>query len=187
MFPKLQAKYILSNTSEFYLRFCGNLVGKLFKLLTPQHLGHTGTNFEKIYSTYHTTMSFSLLGSGLSRLWNAFYTEDQTYSLNVKKTVGLCVQLYQSSLILSILQHNFHRGGNVFSSLWFSKVFSNFQKFFENGYRVHAIFSPFFFWYGKLNIVFQSDPVLYAWWSTRNRFVAINRCDLSKCWIMSVC
>ena len=58
MFPKLQAKYILSNTSEFYLRFCGNLVGKLFKLLTPEHLGHTGTNFEKIYSTYHTTMSF---------------------------------------------------------------------------------------------------------------------------------
>ena len=59
MFPKLQAKYILSNTSEFYLRFCGNLVGKLFKLLTPKHLGHTQL-------TYHTTISdLSVQGSTL--------------------------------------------------------------------------------------------------------------------------
>ena len=41
---------ILSNSSKFYLRFCGNLVGKLFKLLTPKHLGHTQL-------TYHTTIS----------------------------------------------------------------------------------------------------------------------------------
>ena len=48
---------ILSNSSKFYLRFCGNLVGKLFKLLTPKHLGHTQL-------TYHTTMSdLSVQGS----------------------------------------------------------------------------------------------------------------------------
>ena len=64
--------YILSDSFEFYLLFfCDNLVGKLFKLLTPKHLGRTRPKLshnnislfqrQNWKSSYHTilTIAFS--------------------------------------------------------------------------------------------------------------------------------
>ena len=65
-------KYLLSDSFEFYLLlFCDNLVGKLFKLLTPKHLGRTRPKLsynnislfqrQNWKSSYHTisTIAFS--------------------------------------------------------------------------------------------------------------------------------
>ena len=112
-------KYLLSDSFEFYLLlFCDNLVGKLFKLLTPKHLGRTRPKLsynnislfqrQNWKSSYHTisTIAFS------NTKHKTFFSEVLTLSKNDKVTVKWArdLQLYQYFLILDIpgqnLQHS---------------------------------------------------------------------------------